>query len=74
MPAEPAADLARAVAFQHAFARRRTPREVTVPGGFAVLDERYPGSHDDNKLIAGAGRCRCCGATGATRCRRRRTR
>jgi ribosomal protein S18 acetylase RimI-like enzyme len=62
VPAEPgpdlnaaAADLARAVGFQHAFARRRAPREVSVPGGFAVLDERYPGSHDDNKLIAGAG-------------------
>ncbi|WP_431913089.1 GNAT family N-acetyltransferase [Nonomuraea jabiensis] len=55
MPAELAADLARAVGFQHAFARRRTPREVTVQGGFAVLDERYPGSHDDNKLIVGAG-------------------
>ncbi|WP_052422471.1 GNAT family N-acetyltransferase [Nonomuraea candida] len=46
-----AADLARAVAFQHAFARRRAPRVVPVPGGFAVLDDRYPGSHDDNKLI-----------------------
>ncbi|MEV6030943.1 GNAT family N-acetyltransferase [Nonomuraea sp. NPDC052116] len=66
MPAEPAADLdadldtgaadlARAVGFQHAFARRRTPRELTVPGGFAVLDGRYPGSHDDNKLIVGPG-------------------
>ncbi|MFI7127047.1 GNAT family N-acetyltransferase [Nonomuraea sp. NPDC050153] len=49
-----AADLARAVAFQHAFARRRAPREAAVPGGFAVLDDRYPGSHDDNKLIVGA--------------------
>ncbi|MET7329572.1 GNAT family N-acetyltransferase [Nonomuraea sp. NPDC005650] len=43
------------MAFQHAFARRRAPREAAVPGGFAVLDDRYPGSHDDNKLIVGAG-------------------
>ncbi|MEU8395216.1 GNAT family N-acetyltransferase [Nonomuraea sp. NPDC048892] len=46
-----AADLARAVAFLHAFARRRAPVVRPVPGGFAVLDDRYPGSYDDNKLI-----------------------
>ncbi|MFC4007086.1 GNAT family N-acetyltransferase [Nonomuraea purpurea] len=45
------ADLGRALGFLHDFARRRAPVEVAVPGGFAVLDERYPGSHDDNKLI-----------------------
>ncbi|MGP4103935.1 GNAT family N-acetyltransferase [Nonomuraea sp. KM90] len=41
----------RALDFLHAFARRRAPREVPVPGGFAVLDDRFPGSYDDNKLI-----------------------
>ncbi|MEV0236767.1 GNAT family N-acetyltransferase [Nonomuraea sp. NPDC050786] len=41
--------------FQHAFARRKAPRVVTVPGGFAVLDDRFPGSYDDNKLIVGPG-------------------
>ncbi|MGP3918117.1 GNAT family N-acetyltransferase [Nonomuraea sp. 10N515B] len=50
-----AADLARAVGFMRAFARRRAPRTLPVPGGFAVLDDRYPGSYDDNKLIVGAG-------------------
>ncbi|TMR98582.1 GNAT family N-acetyltransferase [Nonomuraea basaltis] len=34
-----------------AFARRKAPREIAVPGGFAVLDDRYPSSYDDNKLI-----------------------
>ncbi|MEW9550941.1 GNAT family N-acetyltransferase [Nonomuraea sp. NPDC050783] len=46
-----AADLARALAFVRDFARRKAPREVAVPGGVAVLDERYPGSYDDNKLL-----------------------
>ncbi|MFI7640124.1 GNAT family N-acetyltransferase [Nonomuraea sp. NPDC049400] len=41
--------------FQHAFARRKAPRVVAVPGGFAVLDDRFPGSYDDNKLIVGPG-------------------
>ncbi|MEV0315789.1 GNAT family N-acetyltransferase [Nonomuraea fuscirosea] len=44
-------DLARAIAFLHAFARRKAPVRRPVPGGFAVLDDRYPGSYDDNKLI-----------------------
>jgi ribosomal protein S18 acetylase RimI-like enzyme len=44
-------ELARALAFQRGFARRKAPRTVDVPGGFAVLDDRYPGSYDDNKLI-----------------------
>ncbi|MEV4114347.1 GNAT family N-acetyltransferase [Nonomuraea sp. NPDC049695] len=48
-------DLGRAVDFQHAFARRKAPRVVAVPGGFAVLDDRFPGSYDDNKLIVGPG-------------------
>jgi GNAT superfamily N-acetyltransferase len=48
-------ELARAVAFLHAYARRRAPRVIPVPGGFAVLDGRYPGSHDDNKLIVRTG-------------------
>ncbi|GAA2211502.1 hypothetical protein GCM10009850_069620 [Nonomuraea monospora] len=46
-----AADLARALAFLHDFARRRAPVVVPVPGGFGVLDDRFPGSYDDNKLI-----------------------
>ncbi|MEU4509551.1 GNAT family N-acetyltransferase [Nonomuraea wenchangensis] len=46
-----AADLARALAFLRGFVRRRAPREVPVPGGVAVLDERYAGSHDDNRLL-----------------------
>ncbi|GAA3261760.1 GNAT family N-acetyltransferase [Nonomuraea helvata] len=53
--ASAAGDLARAVEFQHAFARRKAPRVVAVPGGFAVLDDRFPGSYDDNKLIVGPG-------------------
>jgi ribosomal protein S18 acetylase RimI-like enzyme len=44
-------ELIRALAFQQGFARRKASRAVDVPGGFAVLDERYPGSYDDNKLI-----------------------
>ncbi|MFG1695084.1 GNAT family N-acetyltransferase [Nonomuraea sp. NPDC049309] len=40
--------------FLHRFARRRAPRVLPAPGGFAVLDDRYPGSYDDNKLIVTA--------------------
>jgi hypothetical protein len=49
--AGPLQDFARTVAFMHDFARRKAGRTVEVPGGFAVLNERYPGSYDDNKLI-----------------------
>ncbi|MEV0822352.1 GNAT family N-acetyltransferase [Nonomuraea rubra] len=66
-----AADLARALAFLQGFARRRAPVVVPVEGGFGVLDERFPGSYDDNKLIvtaAGdsepAGRLTVAGAEG----------
>ncbi|SDL62298.1 Ribosomal protein S18 acetylase RimI [Nonomuraea maritima] len=45
------AALTRAVRFLHDFARRKSPRVLPVPGGFAVLDDRYTGSYDDNKLI-----------------------
>ncbi|MBN6055759.1 GNAT family N-acetyltransferase, partial [Nonomuraea sp. RK-328] len=45
--AEPAGVLA----FTHAFARRKAGRVVVVPGGFAVLNDRYPDSHDDNRLV-----------------------
>ncbi|MGP3931868.1 GNAT family N-acetyltransferase [Nonomuraea sp. KM88] len=48
-------DLARAIGFTHAFARRRAPVEVPVPGGFAVLDDSFPRSYDDNKLIVWSG-------------------
>ncbi|MEV4568766.1 hypothetical protein AB0K12_33775 [Nonomuraea sp. NPDC049419] len=44
-------DLARVLGFLHGFARRRAPRVLPAPGGFAVLDDRFPGSYDDNKLI-----------------------
>ncbi|MEV5323465.1 GNAT family N-acetyltransferase [Nonomuraea sp. NPDC052634] len=44
-------DLARVLGFLHGFARRRASRVLPAPGGFAVLDDRYPGSYDDNKLI-----------------------
>ncbi|TDC94642.1 GNAT family N-acetyltransferase [Nonomuraea deserti] len=53
--AAPPGDLARAIGFTHAFARRRASVEVPVPGGFAVLDDRFPGSYDDNKLIVWSG-------------------
>ncbi|MFI7612215.1 GNAT family N-acetyltransferase [Nonomuraea terrae] len=46
-----AVGLARAVGFLHDFARRKAPRVVPAPGGFAVLDDRFPGSYDDNKLM-----------------------
>ncbi|MEU7860903.1 GNAT family N-acetyltransferase [Nonomuraea sp. NPDC049141] len=39
----------------HDFARRRAGRTVEVPGGFAVLNERYSGSYDDNKLVVWSG-------------------
>ncbi|MEU4578561.1 GNAT family N-acetyltransferase [Nonomuraea sp. NPDC023979] len=48
-------ELRRALEFVRGFARRRAPRVVDVPGGFAVLDDRYPGSYDDNKLVVWAG-------------------
>lgn len=44
-------ELARALAFQWDFARRRAQRVDDLPGGFAVLDERYPASYDDNKVV-----------------------
>ncbi|MFI7689587.1 GNAT family N-acetyltransferase [Nonomuraea sp. NPDC049655] len=49
-------ELARALSFVHGFARRKAPVVAPVPGGFAVLDERYPMSHDDNKLVVWSGR------------------
>ncbi|MER6506066.1 GNAT family N-acetyltransferase [Nonomuraea sp. NPDC001636] len=49
-------ELARALSFVHGFARRKAPVVAPVPGGFAVLDERYPMSHDDNKLVVWTGR------------------
>ncbi|MFB9469998.1 GNAT family N-acetyltransferase [Nonomuraea salmonea] len=50
-PPAVAGDLARVLGFLHGFARRRAPRVLPAPGGFAVLDDRFPGSYDDNKLI-----------------------
>ncbi|MFI6812038.1 GNAT family N-acetyltransferase [Nonomuraea sp. NPDC050328] len=43
------------VGFLREFARRRAPEARPVPGGFAVLDDGYPGSYDDNKLVVWAG-------------------
>jgi ribosomal protein S18 acetylase RimI-like enzyme len=48
-------DLSRAVAFTHDFARRKAGRVVELPGGFAVLNERYRGSYDDNRLVVWSG-------------------
>ncbi|MGW2156490.1 GNAT family N-acetyltransferase [Nonomuraea sp. NPDC001699] len=48
-------ELSRALGFVHDFARRKAPVVTPVPGGFAVLDERYPMSHDDNRLIVWSG-------------------
>lgn len=55
LDADPLRDFARTVAFTHDFARRKAGRTVEVPGGFAVLNERYPGSYDDNKLVVWSG-------------------
>ncbi|WP_049569603.1 GNAT family N-acetyltransferase [Nonomuraea sp. SBT364] len=52
---ETAAELRRALEFVREFTRRRAPRVLEVPGGFAVLDDRYPGSYDDNKLVVWDG-------------------
>lgn len=51
----PVAEPARALGFLHGFARRRAPRVLPAPGGFGVLDDRFPGSYDDNKLIIAPG-------------------
>jgi len=42
--------LARVVAFQEGIARRSAQRVVRIPGGFAVLDDRYPSSYEHNQL------------------------
>lgn len=42
--------LARIVVFQEGIARRSAQRLVPVPGGFAVLDDRYPSSYEHNQL------------------------
>jgi predicted GNAT family acetyltransferase len=41
---------ARVVAFQEGLARRSARRVVPIPGGFAVLDDRYPASYEHNQL------------------------
>ncbi|NUW38865.1 GNAT family N-acetyltransferase [Nonomuraea rhodomycinica] len=46
--------MARILAFTHAFLRRKAGRVAAVPGGFAVLNDRYPASHDDNRLVVPA--------------------
>ncbi|HEY4025016.1 MAG TPA: GNAT family N-acetyltransferase [Candidatus Dormibacteraeota bacterium] len=42
--------LRRIVAFQEGLARRSAQRLITIPGGFAVLDNRYPVSYEHNRL------------------------
>jgi len=46
--------LARIVAFQEGIARRSAQRLVPIPGGFAVLDDRYPASYEHNQLFVTA--------------------
>ena len=46
--------LARVVAFQVGIARRSAERLVAVPGGSAVLDDRYPSSYEHNQLFVTA--------------------
>jgi ribosomal protein S18 acetylase RimI-like enzyme len=42
--------LTRIVAFQEALARRSARTLAVVPGGFAVLDDRYPASYEHNQV------------------------
>jgi predicted GNAT family acetyltransferase len=42
--------LPRIVAFQEGLARRSAQRVTAIPGGFAVLDDRYPVSYEHNQL------------------------
>jgi ribosomal protein S18 acetylase RimI-like enzyme len=49
-PYDPRGLLARIVAFQEGIARRSAQRLVPVPGGFGVLDDRYPSSYEHNQL------------------------
>jgi ribosomal protein S18 acetylase RimI-like enzyme len=42
--------LRRIVAFQERLARRSAQRLTAIPGGFAVLDDRYPISYEHNQL------------------------
>jgi len=46
--------LRRVVAFQEGIARRSAQQLVTIPGGFAVLDDRYPASYEHNQLYVTA--------------------
>ncbi|MFE0150531.1 GNAT family N-acetyltransferase [Nonomuraea sp. NPDC059007] len=48
-------ELARVHRFQRDFNLRKARRTIEVPGGVAVLNDRFPASHDDNKLIIWAG-------------------
>lgn len=41
----------RQAAFQEGVARRSAERVVETPGGFAVLDDRYPVSYENNQLF-----------------------
>lgn len=47
----PATDLERITAFRLSFARRQAAAVTEVPGGIAVFDPRYAGSHDNNQLF-----------------------
>ena len=46
--------LPRIVAFQEGLARRSAQRVTAIPGGFAVLDDRYPVSYEHNQLYVTA--------------------
>jgi N-acetylglutamate synthase-like GNAT family acetyltransferase len=46
--------LARVIAFQEGIARRSAQKLAAVPGGFAVLDDRYPASYEHNQLYVTA--------------------
>ncbi|MFI6291723.1 GNAT family N-acetyltransferase [Nonomuraea sp. NPDC050790] len=48
-------ELDRVHRFQRDFNLRKARRTMDVPGGVAVLNDRFPSSHDDNKLIIWAG-------------------
>lgn len=47
----PVTDHATAVAFLRTVAVRQAQRVVTIPGGFAVLNDQYRASYDHNKVI-----------------------
>ncbi|MDX3074717.1 GNAT family N-acetyltransferase [Streptomyces sp. MI02-7b] len=47
----PGPELRQIRAFVTAFARRQAARTVELPGGFAVLDDAFPFSHGNNRVL-----------------------